>query len=143
MIKGFEAKETGAYAALDKLFSQWEGSLKTTPGDYVRSLESGLPSRERNKRLIVVLQAYIDASGMGSTQWEPFIALAGFVSTSEVWAQFSDSWQAELDRKPVLPYFKMNEAFHPNAYSPKNKNPFEGWKESDIKARVFNFLKNN
>ena len=78
---------------------------------------------------------------MGSTQWEPFIVLAGFVSTSEVWAQFSDSWQAELDRKPALPYFKMNEAFHPNAYSPKNKNLFEGWKESDIKARVFNFLK--
>lgn len=87
-----------------------------------------------------MLQAFIDASGTGSTQWEPFIVLAGFISTAEVWAQFSDAWQAELDRNPILPYFKMNEAFHPNAYNLKNKNPFDGWKEEDIQKKVFKFL---
>ena len=39
MYKKIEVQENEQKPTLDKLFSQWEGSLKTTPGDYVRSLE--------------------------------------------------------------------------------------------------------
>jgi len=97
--------------SLDKLFHEWQGSLKTTPGDYIRALESGLPSCERNKRWIVVCQAYIDASGMGGIDRDLDLILAGFLSTSEVWADFSDAWKAELDTKPQIDCFKFTKHY--------------------------------
>lgn len=90
------------------LFEQWKNGPKATPGDYVRSLESGLPSCERNKRWIVVCQAYIDASGMGGIDRDPHLILAGFLSTSEDWAKFSDTWKTELDTKPRIDCFKFS-----------------------------------
>jgi hypothetical protein len=80
-------------------------SLQNLPGDYIRALESGLPSSERNKRWIVICQAYFDASGMGSK--EPNLIIAGFLSSSEVWAEFADTWKAELDTPPRIDCFKF------------------------------------
>ena len=117
------------------LFSQWENGLKSSPGDYVRSLESGLPSKERNKRRILVLQAYIDESGMGSIHKEPHLVLAGFVSTSGIWANFSDAWQVEIDKPPSIEYFKINEAFHP-----RHKSQFKGWRKEEIYNKIVSLV---
>ena len=114
---------------VSELFEQWGKSSKSTDGDYFRSLESGLPSSERNKRWIVALQSYIDASGMSGK--EPYLVLAGFVSIAQVWAKFSDAWQAELDTPPSISYFKLNEAFHPKHYS-----QFKGWDKKDIIHKI-------
>lgn len=124
--------------SLDKLFREWQGGLKTTPGDYVRSLESGLPSCERNKRWIVALQVYLDASGMGNIKKDPYLVFAGFISTSKVWADFSDSWKAALDKPPSISYFKLNDAFS----STKNKkSQFYRWKETDIENKINELIK--
>lgn len=96
---------------LDKLFQAWKTSPGTSPGDYIRALESGLPSSERNKRWIVICQAYIDASGMGNINSDPHVILAGFLSTSEVWAKFSDTWKAELNTKPRIDCFKFSKHY--------------------------------
>jgi hypothetical protein len=119
---------------LDKLSQEWQGE-KTIPGDYIRSLESGLPSRERNKRWIVALQAYMDASGMGSIKKDPHLVIAGFVSISGLWADFSDAWKAELDNPPSIAYFKCNEAFYPRY------GQFKGWKQQDIDNKITALIK--
>lgn len=106
---------------------------KAAASDVVRSLESGLPSSERNKRWIVILQAFIDDSGTQGPQ--PFFSLGGFISTADRWARFSDEWKTELDREPSIPYFKMTEAFFPK------KGPFKGWKQRAIERRVCEFVK--
>ncbi len=51
-----------------------------------------------------MLQAYVDAS----TEHGELFVLAGYIAPSTVWEQFSDDWQAELDRPPnKLSVFKM------------------------------------
>jgi hypothetical protein len=81
----------------------------------------------------VLLQAYIDESGTESTERQPFIAVAGFISTSENWANFSIDWQNELDKDPPLKYFKMREAFH-------RIKQFDGFSKNDAQYRVNNFI---
>jgi hypothetical protein len=73
------------------------------------ALVCDLGPSERNERLIVALQAYIDDSG--SNVRDETFALAGFISSIEDWAQFSKEWQAVLDQSPCIAYFKMSEAF--------------------------------
>ena len=107
---------------------------KHSPADYVKSLESGLPVNKRNKRWLMVLQAYMDESGTGSTIQQPYFALAGFISTSENWANFSTEWQNELDKDPPIECFKIREAF-------AKQGPFEGLNREVIDKRVKNFIK--
>lgn len=66
---------------------------------------TGLPGEERRrKRLMFMLQAFIDDSG---TKGQAAAAvLAGFVAPAENWASFSDAWWKELpDGRP----FKMQQ----------------------------------
>jgi hypothetical protein len=104
-----------------------------SPSDYIRAIECGLPSGERNKRWIVVLRAYIDDSGTQGK--EPFFTLGGFISTTDNWARFSDEWKAQLDADPPIPYFSMHRAFYPR------EGPFKGWKKRAIERRVAEFVR--
>jgi hypothetical protein len=74
----------------------------------VWALISGLPLGKREARRLMALQAYSDDSGNEPTS--PIFVLAGFVTTHQRWAEFSDEWQAALDEPPKLAYFKMAEA---------------------------------
>jgi hypothetical protein len=58
--------------------------------------------------MIIQPQAFIDDSG--SEPQSPIFILAGFVTSADRWAAFSKEWQAALDEKPILEYFKMSEA---------------------------------
>ena len=74
-------------------------------------LVSGLPSPQRERWPIVVLQAFIDDSGEGDDERaDPVFVLAGFIADSTQWAAFSDEWKAALDTSPSIEYFKMREA---------------------------------
>ncbi len=101
-----------------------------SPSDYVRALESGLPSIERGKRLLMILQGFFDDSGSSPNQ--PIFVLAGFLAPSEAWAEFSDIWAATLKGKN-LDYFKMSEAT-------ALQGQFEGWLSSDRDAFVFKLV---
>ena len=68
----------------------------------------GLPSKSRDKRFLMMWQAYIDDSG--HRQHASVMVLAGFVAAVPQWKVFSDEWQQMLDMKPGIKYFKMNEA---------------------------------
>jgi hypothetical protein len=72
----------------------------------VASLVSGIPSRHRDRRMFVVLQAFADES-VGK-----YTVLAGYLSRQELWEKFADAWKAVLDKTPKLEYFKFNEAIH-------------------------------
>ena len=58
-------------------------------------------AKARNRGLLM-LKAYVDASGSGDPQW---FVMAGYVATSEEWAKFSEDWQKKLDLAR-LDYFK-------------------------------------
>lgn len=73
----------------------------------VWALVSGLPSGQREKRPLLMLQAFIDDSGTDGRS--PVFVLAGFISTVERWAAFTDEWTESL-RWAGIEYFKMNEA---------------------------------
>lgn len=77
----------------------------------VWAVVSGLPTGLRKRRLLVVLQAFIDDSG--SEPNSPVFVLAGYIATTEAWARFADDWAAEMagdDEFPTIKYFKMDEA---------------------------------
>jgi hypothetical protein len=90
----------------------------------VWALVSGLPRGEREERLFMVLQAYIDDTGNSPNEYA-FI-LSGFVAPSEVWAKFCDEWQALLDRWPGADYLKTAHAYSLNVEFHKKK----GWTRS-------------
>ena len=82
----------------------------TKASDEVTALVSGLPMKERERRLFMVLQAVIDDSGNEPNQ--KLYVLGGFLSTQERWAAFSDEWQAVLDRPTPTPleFYKFTQS---------------------------------
>jgi hypothetical protein len=56
------------------------------------------------------VQMFTDESG-----WKgqgTFIVMAGLIAESESWASFAATWQACLDERPRVSYFKAREAFN-------------------------------
>ena len=98
--------------------------------EQVWALVSGLPSRDRSQRLLMVYQAFIDDSG--SEPQSPVIVLAGFVANHAEWAKFSDEWDAALKVPPALGYFKMTEAANLAGEFSKDK----GWTKAKRDERV-------
>src|SRR5215208_2476822 len=101
-----------------------------TAAERVWAMVSGLPSGKRERRKLMVLQAYIDDSGSEPT--DPLFVLGGFVSQAADWAVFSDEWKAVLDIPPTLEYFKMSEA---NSLR-EQFDPSRGWNEKLADIRV-------
>lgn len=80
-------------------------------------------------RGLLMLQAYVDGSGTGDPN---LLVIAGFIATSETWAEFSKEWQRRLDCAG-LPYFKMVEM--------RNRPEVAGWfyrvlEDFDIKSSI-------
>jgi hypothetical protein len=90
-------------------------------------LVCGLPSKTRGSRLMLMLKAFVDDSHSGHTG--PVFVLAGYISTAEKWAAFTDRWQMLLDGPPKLEYFKMKEAF-------RLEDQFRGWSAPDRDERL-------
>lgn len=67
---------------------------------------------------MMVMQGFFDDSG--SSQHQKTYVLAGFVSWSNNWADFSDKWDEELRANPAIEYFKWHEAV-------VLKGQFAGW----------------
>jgi Protein of unknown function (DUF3800) len=57
--------------------------------------------------LRLMFQIYVDESVSESP---PVYVMAGFISTAEKWAAFSDEWRQRVEMKPRIAYFKMSEA---------------------------------
>jgi hypothetical protein len=86
--------------------------------EHIWALVSGLPSGKRERRLLLMLQAYMDES----YSYGPDVyAVAGFVSTAERWAAFSNEWQQLLAMTPRIRRFKMSEAMSLHG-------EFDGWR---------------
>jgi len=66
----------------------------------------------RRKRLMAMLQGYVDDSGSDGLRI-PYV-LAGFILPAEKWEAFSDHWHSQLERSPRIEYFKMSEAYERN-----------------------------
>lgn len=57
-----------------------------------------------------MLQLYVDDSGKLNDS--PVCVLAGYLSTTERWSQFSCEWRAALTTEPRVVYLKATEAMH-------------------------------
>ena len=75
----------------------------------------------------VMARAFIDDSGSGGDS--RYYVLGGYSASIEEWEQFSDLWQAELDRSPSIRYFKMREA-------ESLRRQFSGWSAEARDAKV-------
>lgn len=75
-------------------------------------------------------EIYVDDSG-SEPQGEIFF-LAGFISTVERWAAFSNEWDSALALSPALDYFKMSEAFGLVGQFSSSK----GWNEANREDRL-------
>ena len=75
----------------------------------IRALVSGFAKAEREKRRIVMLQAFVD--DLGSDPAAIIFILAGFAATVPQWEHFDDEWQRVLDADPPIAYYKNNEAY--------------------------------
>src|ERR1700730_17739629 len=83
---------------------------------------------------VMALQGFFDDSGNEPTS--PIFVLAGFITTNQQWAAFSDEWQLALDEPPRLKYFKMAEAEHFRGQFSKTK----GWINENRDARLLTLI---
>ncbi|HEV2097464.1 MAG TPA: hypothetical protein VGR45_00905 [Stellaceae bacterium] len=110
--------------------------MSARPSDHIWALVSGLPSGERERRLFMVLQGWVDVSG-NEPQGGPVIVFGGFVAPYEMWSEFADEWDKELAREPKLEYFKMSEANSLNGEFHRRR----GWNEELRDERVLRFAR--
>ncbi len=98
---------------------------------------SGLPERLRGKRLIMAsaFEIYVDDSG--SEPQSQIFFLAGFISSVERWAAFSNEWDSALALTPSLDYFKMSEA----AGFREQFSRKRGWNETNRDDRLVTFAR--
>ena len=80
----------------------------------------------RDRGILTVLQAWFDESGKTEL---PVYLLAGYVGGQTMWEDFSDEWQAELNRPPTLPYLHCKES-----------QLFKGWTASERVERILRFV---
>jgi hypothetical protein len=100
----------------------------------IRSLVSGLPRLERERRILVTVQVAIDDSNRGQEDAPAFI-LAGFIATVPRWTDFADAWQDELEREPkIIGPLKASEAIN-------LKKNFAGWTDHERDERLLSFVK--
>jgi hypothetical protein len=71
----------------------------------MRELFSGVPKTKRDRRLLMVMQAFIDDSQADGQ----VLVLAGYLANFERWENFSIEWQQLLDGPPRWQRFKMVE----------------------------------
>lgn len=81
----------------------------------------------REQKPFAYLQATIDDSG--SDKGDRRLFMAGFISTTENWALFSDAWAAELRAGKPINYLKMREA---NG----RDGEFHGWTQAEVSEKL-------
>jgi hypothetical protein len=72
------------------------------------SFLSGLDEARRKRRNLVLIQAFVDDSGVKG-QGTVFV-FSALLSSALMWARFSDKWKACIEETPSILYFKMHEA---------------------------------
>lgn len=87
----------------------------------------GYCSRDRERKYIVILQAFVDDSRSESADKE--FVLAGYMTTALQWMKFSDEWTAVLNQAPKIESFHSIEALH-------LKGCFKGWRRADRDEKV-------
>jgi hypothetical protein len=70
-----------------------------------------MPRAAREKARLVVFQAWFDDSGKGKDQ-SPVYILGGYSAPIEVWKNFAEEWQEELNQKPRLKWLHAIEAYN-------------------------------
>jgi len=78
---------------------------------------------------MAIIQAFIDDSGNSTSHGNPVFVLAGYISSADRWAAFSDEWEAECDREPKVRNFKMAHAYG-------FRGGFYGWPREERDARL-------
>ena len=107
------------------------------------ALVCGLPTPKRQRRVLVMLQAYFDDSRMDpGEQSEGAFVLAGYIAEAAQWAAFADAWQAVLDLPsprglPPIGALKTKDAFQLR----NRKSRFFGWTEAERDERLLRFAK--
>jgi hypothetical protein len=79
-----------------------------------------------------MLQAHVDDTK--SERQPPFFILAGHLQTAEVWTDFSNAWQEELDREPKIGVFKLKDIWRKPPVG-----PFNGWTAAACEERIAKF----
>lgn len=73
--------------------------------DHILRLVCGFSKPKRDRRLLMVLKAFIDESIADN---DVFI-LAGYIASAEKWADFSDDWQELLDMSPKWEFLHIRD----------------------------------
>ena len=92
---------------------------------------AGIPEPERQGRVCLMIQGYIDDSGTKGT--DLVFTLAGFIGPAEKWAALSNNWRDHLKTPPSIRFLKMNEAA-------KLDGEFRFWEAKDRDAKLVGFV---
>lgn len=78
--------------------------VSNLPSDYVRTLVCGLGQKDRDRRLLFMLKAFIDESS--SRDANGIFVMGGFVAFVSEWERLSEQWEHVLKSDPVVPFYR-------------------------------------
>lgn len=95
--------------------------------DGLSALLAGFSRAARERKLLAVLQAYVDDST--KTVGRRTLFLAGYVNTAQKWADLSEEWERVLQQGRPAAYMHMADA-------ERMRGPFRGWGRLDRELKV-------
>jgi hypothetical protein len=75
------------------------------------ALVSGLPKEKRQRARLVPFQAWFDESGKSPNEG-PVFSLSGYSARDEIWKDYADEWNDELEQPPRLRWLHATEAYN-------------------------------
>jgi len=84
------------------MMNEW--MKRNTPRDYFRALTCGLSARERERRILTMLRAYVDESG--SPGHNGIFVMGGLIAFNLEWEAFLEPWAVVLGEDTAVPFFR-------------------------------------
>lgn len=96
-------------------------------GGLIRSFLNGLFLQDRERTMLLMLQAYVDESGSHASS--DLFVLGGYVADLHRWERFTPAWRAALAAPPAIPYFHGREFY-------KGSGKFRSLTEAQKKVKI-------
>jgi hypothetical protein len=108
-------------------WEEYASAYEASPSEEIHALVSGYSRVDRESKILVMLQTYVDDSA--SEQDDKILLLAGYVQEAKTWSAFSDDWRKVLESIPSIKYFHMVEAEN-------LRDEFRGWTPTNRDLKI-------
>jgi hypothetical protein len=107
------------------------------PLDYVRAFTCGMTKAERERRILLMLRAFVDESGTGRK--DGFFVMGAIVAFAVKWEEFVTPWAEILKAGSPVPYFRASSFRSEEWRTEQHITKQEADEKTEALARLFTY----